>query len=91
MDKLDMLQSRFGNIDEFRWWDLERISADSGKQFTLIEFKEECQTCIVHLTLADPEHQEINGPVKVTWRLLRTIVHYLMVHARVLEAYIHFA
>ena len=25
MDKLDMFQSRFGKIDEFGWWDLERI------------------------------------------------------------------
>ena len=57
MDKLDMLQSRFGRIDQFGWWDLERISADSGTQFTLTEFKEECQTCGVHLTLAAPEHQ----------------------------------
>ena len=30
MDKLDMFQSRFGKIDIFGWWDLERISADSG-------------------------------------------------------------
>ena len=27
MDKLDMFQSRFGKIDEFGWWYLERISA----------------------------------------------------------------
>ena len=40
MDKLDMFQSRFGKIDEFRWWDLEIISADAGTQFTLTEFKE---------------------------------------------------
>ena len=40
MDKLDMFQSRFGKIDEFGWWDLERISADAGKQFTSTEFKE---------------------------------------------------
>ena len=33
MNKLDMFQSRFGKIDEFGWWDLERISADAGKQF----------------------------------------------------------
>ena len=33
MDKLDMFQSRFGKIDEFGWWDLDRISADSGTQF----------------------------------------------------------
>ena len=33
----------------------------------------------------------MNGQVKVTCRTLRTIAHYLMVHARVLEAYIHFS
>ena len=34
MDKLDMFQSRFGKIDQFGWWDLEKISADAGTQFT---------------------------------------------------------
>ena len=33
----------------------------------------------------------MNGQVKVTWIMLRTISHSLMVYARVLEAYIHFA
>ena len=40
MDKLDMFQSRFGKIDQFGWWDLERISEDAGTQFTSTEFKE---------------------------------------------------
>ena len=40
--------------------------------------------------LLAPEHQEMNRQVKVIWRTLRTIAHYFMVHARVLEAYIHF-
>ena len=40
MDKLDMFQYRFGKIDRFGWWDLERISADAGTQFTSTEFKE---------------------------------------------------
>ena len=40
MDKLDMLQSRFGKIDEFGWWGLEIFSADAWKQFTSVEFKE---------------------------------------------------
>ena len=40
MDKLDMFQSTFGKIDEFGWWDLERISADAGTQFNLKDFKE---------------------------------------------------
>ena len=57
MDKLDMFQSRFGKVDEFGWWDLEIISADAGTQFTLTEFKQECQTRGVHLTLAAPENQ----------------------------------
>ena len=43
------------------------------------------------MLLAAPEYQEINGQVKVTWRTLRTIAHYLMVHARIFEGYIHFA
>ena len=43
------------------------------------------------MTLAAPEHQEMNGQDEVSWKTLRTIVHPLMVHARVSEAYIHFA
>ena len=57
MDKLDMFQSRFGKIDQFRWWDLEIISADAGTKFTSTEFKDECQTRGVRLTLSAPEHQ----------------------------------
>ena len=90
MDKLDMFQSRFGKIDQFGWWDLERISADAGTQFTSTEFKEECQTRRVRLTLAAPENQEMNRQVEVTWRKLRTFAHALMVHARVPEVYVHF-
>ena len=54
MDKLDMFQYRFGRIDEFGWWYLEIVSADSGTQFTSTYFKEECQTRGVHLMLAAP-------------------------------------
>ena len=52
MDKLDMSQSRFRKIDEFGWGDLERISADTGTQFTSTEFRDECQTRGVCLALA---------------------------------------
>ena len=57
----------------------------------LLLIKEECQLRGVRLTLAAPEHQEMNGQVEVTWRTLRTIAHSLMVYARVPENYIHFA
>ena len=91
MEKLDMFQSRFGKIKQFGWWDLERISADAGTQFTSTEFKDECQTRGVRLTLAAPEHQEMNRQVEVTWRTLRTVAHSLMVHDKVPEVYVHFA
>ena len=54
MDKLDMFQSKFGEMDQFGWWDLERISADAGTQFTSTEFKDEFQTRRVRLKLAVP-------------------------------------
>ena len=57
MDKLDTFQSRFGRIEEFGWWYLERISADTSTQFTSTKFKEECQTHRVNFTLLAPEHQ----------------------------------
>ena len=41
--------------------------------------------------LAAPKHQEMNGQVEVKCKTLRTVAHSLMVHARVSEAYIHFA
>ena len=84
MNKLDMFQSRFGKIDQFGWWYLEIFSADAGTKFTSTEFKDKFQTRGVHLRLAAPEHQEMNGQVEVTWRTLRTVAHSLMVHARVL-------
>ena len=83
MDKLDMFQSIFGKIDQFGWWDLERITSDAGTHFTLMEFKDEFQTCGVRLTLLASEHQEMNGQVEVTSKTLRTVAHTLMVHARV--------
>ena len=60
MYKLDVFRAIFGEIDEFGWWDLEIISSDAGTQFTSTEFKEECQTYGVRLTLAAPEDQEMN-------------------------------
>ena len=65
LEKLYMFQSRFGKIDQFGRWDLERISSDAGTQFTSTEFKEECQTRGKSLMLAAPEHQKMNGQVEV--------------------------
>ena len=57
MDKLYMFQSISGKIDEFGWWDLEIIPADTLSQFTSVKVKEEFQTSRVQLPLAAPGHQ----------------------------------
>ena len=89
MDKIDMFQSRFGKVDAFGWWDMERIQTDAGTQFTPKEFQEGISVRVVLLALAAPDHQEINGQVKVTWRTVQTITYSVMVHARVSNEYIH--
>ena len=61
-----MFQYRFGKIDEFGLWDLERISEDAGTQFTSTEFQDEFQTHGVHLMLSAQEHQEMNRHAEVT-------------------------
>ena len=57
IDILDISNPYLEKIYGFGWWDLEIISADAGIQFISTEFKEEWQTCGVHLNLVDPEHQ----------------------------------
>ena len=91
MGMLDIFQCKFRKIDEFGWWDLERISADAGTQFTSTKFQDKFQARGVCLTLSALEHQEMNGQVELTRKTLRTIAHSLMVHAKVSEYYIHFA
>ena len=39
MDKIEMFQKRFGNVDKFGWWDMDRIQTDTGKKFTSKEFE----------------------------------------------------
>ena len=44
MDKItteEVMEYRFGKVDQFGWLDLEIISADAGTQFTSTEFKDE--------------------------------------------------
>ena len=65
-DKLDMFQARFGKVDEFGWWDMERIKTDSGKHFTSNKFQEGLSVCGVRLELAAPVRQEMIGQVEVT-------------------------
>ena len=61
---------------------MERIQTDAGTQFISKEFQEGLSVHIVQLSLAAPDHQEINSQVKVTWVTLRTITHSIMAHVR---------
>ena len=57
MDKLDMFQARFGKVDDFVWWDIERIQTDAITQFTSKEFQLSLSVREFRLELAAPEHQ----------------------------------
>ena len=48
MDKIDIFQSKFGRVDEFIWWYLDRIQTDAGAQFTSKQFQEGLSVCGVH-------------------------------------------
>ena len=63
MYKLDMFQEIFGKIDEFGWWDMERIKTDAGTQFTSKEFQERLSVHGLQLSPAAPYHQETNRKV----------------------------
>ena len=56
MDKLYMFQARFGKVNEFGQWDLERIQTDAG---TLIpkEFQESISVRGLYVTVAAPNHK----------------------------------
>ena len=56
MDKLYMFQARFGNLDEFFWWDMEGIQNDAGMQFTSKEFQEGISVLGVQIELAAPDY-----------------------------------
>ena len=85
MEKLDMFQSRFGILEEFDWWNQERIQTDSGSHFTSKDFQEGLSLRVVRLILAATDHQDMNGQIEVTCRTSQTIAHSIMVHARVLD------
>ena len=67
MDKLDMFLERFGKVDEFGWWYMERIKTYSGTQFTSKLFHEGFSVCGVQLALAATYYQEIHVQVEVVW------------------------
>ena len=75
MDKLDMFQERLGKVDEFGWWDMERIKTDDCTQFTSKEFQEGLYVRGVQLALVAPDHQEMNGKVEVTRQKLINIAY----------------
>ena len=66
MEKIDMFLEIFGKVDEFGWWDMERIRTESDKHFTSKEFQEGLSVRGVRLELLAPDHQKINRKVELT-------------------------
>ena len=49
MYKLDMFKERYVEVDEFGWWDMERIQIDPSMKFTSREFQKGLPVCGVPL------------------------------------------
>ena len=60
MDKIEEFVARYGELNVFGWWNIGRIQADVGPQFTSEEFLKKCVKRGILLSLAAPEHQEQN-------------------------------
>ena len=56
MENIYMFQARFVKVDEFGWWDMDRIQTDSGTYFNSKEFHEIISVYEVQLTLMAPDH-----------------------------------
>ena len=56
MDRLDISQTIFGKVDEFGWWDMERIKTDFGTQFTSKYFQERLFVHGIQLSLVVSDH-----------------------------------
>ena len=62
-----MFQARFGKVDEFCWWDMDRIQTDTSTQFTSKEFQEGLSVSVLRLELLVPNDQERNFQVELIW------------------------
>ena len=62
MEKLYMFQARFGIVDEFIFWNMERIRTNVGRQFISKEFQEGLSVCGVRLSFVAQDHQDMNAP-----------------------------
>ena len=70
-----MIQEIFGRVDESGWWDMEIIQTEVGTHFTSRDFQKGLSIHGVQLSLAAPDHQEMNGQVEVTWNTLQIIAY----------------
>ena len=83
--------AEFGKVVQFGWCDIGKIRADAGPQFTSEEFKDGCAVRGVNLTIATPEHQEMNNIAESNWKNIHTIAHSQMNFGRVEEKFNHVA
>ena len=91
MEKIDMFQAIFGKLDEFGWWDMERIQTDAGMKFTSKVFHKVISIHAVKLSLEAPNHQETNDKFELIWKILQTTSYSIMVNIRVSDEYIYFS
>ena len=66
MYKLEKFQAIFGKVDDFGWWDMERIQTETGTKFTSKEFQEGLSVRGVRLELVALYHKQMSVQVEVS-------------------------
>ena len=69
---------------------LRDFKFNARKKFISKDFQEGLYVHVLLLALAAPFYKEMNCQVELTCQTLKTIAHSIIVHARVLDKYIHF-
>ena len=63
-------------------FDIQKIKADAGSQFTSAAFQQACADSRIAVSLAAPKHQEQNHFAERSWQSVKILTDKIMVHAR---------
>ena len=77
----------YGKIDELGFFDVSKLKADAGKQFTSDEFKAYCRNEGIALSLAAPKKQYQNHFAEKTWGTVKNMARFMLCHARLPDSY----
>ena len=72
---MNQLIMQYGAADKFKFADIAKVKMDAGPQFVSAEFQRYCSDSCINLSIAPPEHQELNHGAERHWQTLKKMIH----------------